>query len=157
MSKLIHFMFVQMGAATSAIPPAIMALINYFILGLGDDSFRFDGKLWLLFDVNKPGGFFAASLFHGLTIYTTVFSFAPIFCVFIGSCWSIVIFLEDISRDISHLRTKKIIKMTEQNLAERFCNFVQFYAEVEKLRIDIFGQVQFFPMKCELTYYFILD
>lgn len=136
MSKWIHLIFVKLGTALSVIPPPLTALINYFVLGLGDESFRFDGAFWLPFDANKPIGFTVALIFQCVAIYTSVFSFVPIFCVFLGSCWSMITFLKEIASDISHLNKKKIIKMNDRELTVRFCTFVRFHADVEKLSVD---------------------
>lgn len=113
---------------------------------MGDESFSFDGTYWLPFDPNKPVGFFVAVLFQYLADYATLFCFTPIGCVFIGSCWSVVTFLADIARDISHLRKRKILNSNKQALTKRFCNFVRFHADIEELSEHFFVFVNCYKM-----------
>lgn len=130
---MIHLILVKLTAAATVIPPLLITLIKYFILDMGNESFFFDAIIWLPFDANQPVGFFVASIFQNVSIYATVCFFTPIVCIFIGSCWTIVTFLKEIARDISHLRKKKISMLDKQKLAERFWNFVQFHADVDEL------------------------
>lgn len=132
MSKLIDFIL-NLGTASAVITPLLTAFTNYFIYGMGNESFVMDGTMWLPFDPNKPVGFFVILIFTTVSIYATACFFKPIICIFIGSCWSIVTFLNVIANDVSHLEKKKILKLNNQELIKRFSNFVQFHAEVEEL------------------------
>lgn len=51
------------------VSPFLSAFINYYILGMGNESFHLEGTLWLPFDANTPVGFFSASLFQSMAIY----------------------------------------------------------------------------------------
>lgn len=137
-SKLIDLILVKLATAASIISPLLIAFINYFVLGLGNESFRFDAIIWLPFDANQPIGLFVALLFQNVSIYATVCFFTPIVCVFIGSCWSIVTFLKDIARYVHDLRKKKILKLNKHELTERIRDFVRFHAEVEELSETFF-------------------
>lgn len=132
-SKLIHLLLVKLATAASIISPLLVAFINYFVLGLGNESFRFDAIIWLPFDANQPIGLFVALLFQNISIYATVCFFTPIVCVFIGSCWSIVTFLKEIAIYVHDLRKKKILKLNKHELTERIRDLVRFHAEVEEL------------------------
>lgn len=133
MSKFIHLILIKISSSTIPIPPLLVTFVKYFILGLGEESFRFDGGLWFPFDTNQCIGFFLAILLQWLSIFAVFSGLIPIVCVYIGSCWSIVTFLNEIAKDISELKKKKILNLTEQRLTERFCNFVQFHADVQEL------------------------
>lgn len=138
MSELIHSTLAKLVTATVLVTPLLVTFINYFILGMGDESFRFDGTLWFPFDPNQPVGFFVALLFECVSVFAEFCFFRPIICILIGSCWSIMTFLKDTARDISHLRKEKISNSSELELTERFHNFVRFHADVEELSVTIF-------------------
>lgn len=137
MSKLTHLIMVKISTASTLISPLLITFINYFVYGMGDESFRFDGALWFPFDKNKPGGFFMAVLFQCLTVCGTFCCVTPIACVYIGSCWSIVTFLKDLANDMSFFKKKKISNSNKQALTECFYNFVQIHANVQELS-DLF-------------------
>lgn len=113
--------------------PFLSAFVNYFILDMGSESFRYDITYWLPFNANKPIGFFLAVLLLYVADYATVYCFTPIGCVFIGSCWSIITFLKDIAKDLSHLKKRKILNLSTGKLTKHFRNFVRFHADVEEL------------------------
>lgn len=138
LSKLVHLVLVELSTTATIVSPLLVAFINYFVLGMDDDSFHFDGTFWFPFGVDEAVGFFLAVLFQYVADYATLCCFTPIGCIFIGTCWSIVTFLEDISMDISHLRKKKIENLNKIELAERFRNFVRSHADVEELSTDTF-------------------
>lgn len=108
---------------------------------MGIESFHYDGKLWLPFDANRPIGFFMAVLFQCAAVFTVLSFVTPIICIYIGSCWSIATFIKDITRDIAHLKRRKILNLSKQKLIVRLCNFVRFHAEVEELRDTLFCNV----------------
>lgn len=137
MSKLVHFILVEWSTTATMMSPLLIALINYFVLGMGDESFRFDGTIWLPFDTNSSVGFFATLLFQTVAVFAAECFLTPVVCLFIGSCWCIVAFLKDIATDVSTLRERKILHLNEQKLTERFYNFVRFHADVEELSVDI--------------------
>lgn len=137
MSKLIHLILVKWSTASTIISPLLVASVNYFILDMGDESFRFDGALWFPFDANKPAGFFLAVLFQFFGVCAVFCCVTPIVCVYIGSCWSIITFLKDLARDITHV-DKKDMNLNEQALSERVCNFVRIHANVLELGRHIF-------------------
>lgn len=132
MSKLID-LIIKLATSSSIVSPVLVASINYFILGMGDESFRFDGTLWLPFDTNQPIGFLLASVFQYMSVFAALSFSKSIICIFIGSCWSIVTFLKDIAKDISHLNKKKIANLNKRELTERFWNFIRFHTDVEEL------------------------
>lgn len=138
LSKLIHLLIVKLTVAAATLSPPLIAIIKYFILDMGDESFRFDGTEWFPFDPNTPCGFLVAVLFQNVSIFVLCYSYTPIICVFIGSCLSIVTFQKDVATDISHFKRRKIANSNEQQLTERFCNFVRFHADVEELSSGIF-------------------
>lgn len=133
LSRSVHLILVEWTTTATIVSPLLVAFINFFILGMGNDSFHFDGKFWFPLDVDKPVGFFLAALFQYVSVYAIFCCFTPIGCIMIGSCWSIVTFLKDVAMDISHLRKKKITNLNEQKLTERLRNFVRFHADVEEL------------------------
>lgn len=133
MSRLTHLVLVKLSTAATAISPLLVAFINYCVLSMGDESFRFDGTLWLPFEPNQPVGFFAALLFQSVSTFADFCLFTPIVCIFIGACWCIVAFLSDIARNISHLKRRKIFTLNGLQLIERFCHFARFHADVMKL------------------------
>lgn len=130
MSKLIHLVLVKISYSADMLSPLLVTFVNYFILGMGDQSFRFDGTLWLPWDSNEPIGFFLTLLFQGAFVLSIFYYLTPIVGVYIGSCWSIITFMKDISKNILHLKKRKILNMSTQMLCERFCNFVRFHADV---------------------------
>lgn len=132
MSKLVDLILIKISSSATIVPPLLVAFINYVILGMGFDSFHFDGTLWFPFDTNQPVGFFVAILFQGLAVFAALYNMTTIVCIYIGSCWSIVTFLRDIARDISHLRKKKLLDLNKQKLTECIRNFVRFHADVEE-------------------------
>lgn len=134
MSKLID-LIITLATLSSIVSPVLVASINYLILGMGNESFRFDGTLWLPFKTNQPIGFMAAAVFQCMSVFAVLSFSKSIICIFIGSCWSIVTFLEDIAKDISHLKKKKIAHSHEQELTERIRNFIRFHTDVEELSI----------------------
>lgn len=138
MSKLINSILVKSITASLLVTPLLVTFINYVILGMGNESFRFDGTFWFPFDPNEPIGFFMALLFQCVTIFADFCFYRPIVCILIGSCWSIITFLRDIARDLSHLSKEKIENLQRQELTERFCNFVRFHADVQELSVDTF-------------------
>lgn len=131
-SKLIHLILVKLSSAAAIISPLSITCVNYFIYDMGDDSFFFDATLWFPFDESKPLGFFMALLFQCFAVFTILSCLTPIVCIYIGTCWSIEVFLVDIARDISDLKKKKLLEWNEQKLSERVCNFVRFHADVEE-------------------------
>lgn len=132
-SKLVHVILVKGSPASAIVPLLLITFVNYFILGMDDESFLFDQSFWFPFDANTPVGFFVAVLFEGISIFAECCFFTPIICVFIGSCWSIVTFLKYTARNISHLKKRKILHLNDEILIERFHNFVRFHAEVVEL------------------------
>lgn len=149
MTKLIEFILVKCGNASAIFSPLLITFTNYFILNMGSQSFRFDGRFWLPFDPNTPIGFFSATLFQCIAVCPTIFSFTPIVCLLIGSCWSIVTFLKDVARDISLLRKRELLNLSKQKLSERFCNFIRFHAEVEEFSVHCSLHSFCNAMKCE--------
>lgn len=143
MSKLIYLILVKLTTASIAISQIQITSINYFVYDMGDESFHFDGTMWFPFNPNRPVGLFTATLFECVSAFAEFSFFTPIGCVYIGSCWSIVTFLKDIVKDISCLRKEKILKLTEQDLTERFCNFIQFHADVEELSGRISNSIEY--------------
>lgn len=137
MSELIDLM-AKLACSSAIVSPLSIISVNYFVYGLGDESFRFQGTFWLPFDANTPLGFCVASTFEGASVFATAFLVRPIICLFIGTCWSVESFLKDIGRDISHLRKRKIANLNKQKITERFCNFVRCHIDVEELSIVIF-------------------
>lgn len=133
LSNSIHLILVKISSATTIISPLLITFVNYFIYGMGDESFRFDGALWFPFDPNKPAGFLVALIFQCLAMFAVFSCVTPIVSIYIGSCWSVEIFLKEIAGDISHLKKKKILNLNEQKLTKRFCNFIRFHSDVEEL------------------------
>lgn len=133
MSKFTHLIMVDISTASTLISPLLITFVNYFVYGMGDDSFRFDGALWFPFDKNKPAGFLMAVLFQCLTVRGVFCCVTPIACVYIGSCWSIVTFLKDIANDMSLFKKRKLTNANRQALTESFYNFVRFHANVQEL------------------------
>lgn len=136
MSALVNLIILKISSSAAMFSPLLVTLINYVILGLGDESFRFDGTLWFPFDVNQPIGFFVAICFQGTALCAVLCSVVPIVCVYVGSCWCIVTFLRDTARDISHLKVQKLVNLKKRNLIERLQQFVQFHSNVEELSFD---------------------
>lgn len=132
-SKLVHFFIVKWPTTSTIISPLLITFVNYFVNGMGDESFHFDGTLWFPFDANEPLGFFVALLLQAVSVLAIANCVSPIISTYVGSCSSIMTFLKDIARDISHLKKRKILNMDKPKLTERFCNFVQFHADVEEL------------------------
>lgn len=132
MSKLVDLILIRISASATIVPPLLIAFINYAILCMGIDSFHFEGTLWFPFDTNQPIGFFMAIFFQGLAASAALYNMTTIVCIYIGSCWSIVTFLRDIARDISHLRKKKLLDLNKRKLTEYIRNFVRFHADVEE-------------------------
>lgn len=155
MSNLIQFLG-KLATSTAIVSPLLTISVNYFIYGLGDESFRFQGTFWLPFDANQVVGFFVASVFECVAIYAAVCFFRPIICIYIGTCWFVVTRLNDTAKDISHLRKRKIASLREQELIKRFGNFVRFHADAEELS----GQLWFScATKCDyiMNLFIILD
>lgn len=133
MSELSHLILVKISTALTIISPLLITFVNYFVHGMGDESYRFDGALWFPFDVNKSGGFFMAVIFQCLTVCGTFCFVTPVACVYTGSCWTFVTFLKDITNDMSYFKTRKISNSSKQALTECFYNFVQSHANVQEL------------------------
>lgn len=132
-SELMDLIIIKISTSSTIVPPILVTFINYFILGIGDESFRYDGVSWWPFNPNKPIGFFIAMLFTTVATFAVFCFFTPIVCIFVGSCWTIVTSLKDIAGDISHLRKRKILKLNQQRLTKRVCNFIRFHTDVEEL------------------------
>lgn len=139
MSKLIHLILVKISASTAIISPLSITFANYFIYGMGDESFYFDATLWFPFDPNKPVGFFAALIFQSFAVFSIFCCLTPIIGTFIASCWCIVTFLKDIVQDVSDLKKKKMFKLKDRKLTDQLCNFVRFHGNVEELSEHIFN------------------
>lgn len=138
MSKLIDLILVKVSTASTIISPLLITFVNYFVYGMGDESFRFDGALWFPFDVNKAAGFFSAVIFQCTAVWAVFCSATPVACIYIGSCWTIVTFLKDIANDASHLKRRNISNCNKQTLTEHFHNFVQFHANIQELSEHFF-------------------
>lgn len=143
MSKLVHLIVGKWSPVLATVPPVLVAFFNYAILGMGNESFHFDGTFWLSFDPNTPCGFFAATLFQSAAVYSLCCFYAPIICIFIGACWSIITFQKDVATDISHLKKRKIADLNERQLTDRFRNFVGFHADVEEFTSEFNGIHEF--------------
>lgn len=135
LSEWIHLLLVKVSTIATMITPLLVTFTNFFIFGMGDESFQYDGVSWMPFDANTPFGLLVALVFQTVAAFADLCLFTPIGCVFIGSCWTIVTFLKDIAIDISHLKSKQIANLSEQQLTGRFCRFVQFHTEVEQLSV----------------------
>lgn len=61
MSEMIHLILIKLSFSAVVISPLLVTVVNFFVFGMGDESFRFCGALWFPFDPNKPIGFFMAS------------------------------------------------------------------------------------------------
>lgn len=135
MSELIHLILVKLITASTIISPILVVVVNYFILGMGYESIRFDGTMWLPFNANTPFGLSLALIIQCIIVFAAFCYYSPIICIYIGSCWCTVAFVKDISTDISRLRNVEITNLNDKKLTERICNFVGFHADVEELSI----------------------
>lgn len=136
---------IKISTTSTIIPPLLIIFVNFFFLGMGNESFCLDKAFWFPFDPNQPVGFFITLLFQSISTFAIFCFFTPIGCIFIGSCWSIETFLKDIARDISQLKRKKIFKTSQRELTKRICNFVRFHGDVEELSVDSFCET----IKCD--------
>lgn len=62
----------------------------------------------------------------------------PIMCFFIGTCWSFILFIDDIANELSSCLIENDLlnkrKNQQKDLKKNFCVIVQLYSDVKQLR-----------------------
>lgn len=64
-----------------------------------------------------------------------MFSSVPFGCFFLGSCWLLIAFVEDITNELTLLTTKKSLRLKQcgREFTGRFCSIVKSYSKVKEL------------------------
>lgn len=89
----------------------------------------------LPFNWKTPLGYSIAIAFEGATLHSVTLGFTPIFCIFLGSAWLEIAFIEDIANDLAEVNSS--IDASNGNkrrdLTERFCYIIRFYSDAKQL------------------------
>lgn len=88
----------------------------------------------LPFNWKTPLGYLAVLFCESVLAFYTIMFVAAIGCLLIGSCWIVILLIEDITSDLSPLtRDDETSDRTGTNLTVQVYNIVQFHSDVKQL------------------------
>lgn len=165
-SEIYYIGVVKLSMSGVVLPSVVSSFINYFIYNMGEDSFflsypivyvqfitdelsnfviQIGSKLFycrLPFNWRTPHGYLIALIFESIASFTVGSFVVPPICFFIGSCFLITSFVNDITVKIAHLHVNKRSEGRNQRIEEDLINIIDDISEVNELSIFIFAQRQ---------------
>lgn len=103
----------------------------------------------LPFNWKTPLGYLAVLFCESVLAFYTIMFVAAIGCLLIGSCWIVILLIEDITSDLSPLtRDDETSDRTGTNLTVQVYNIVQFHSDVKQLS-EIWPQLRNYAQSFE--------
>lgn len=105
------------------IPPIVISYVNFYVIGLdGGQSFILPAPMMYKQTVSA---------------LSTNMILICVACPFMGSCWLIISFLEDVLNDLEHLKVGKLsIEGNRQKLRMHFCRVIALQSDVKQLSVN---------------------
>lgn len=164
LSNLGYLIIVKFTMVSFVLPPLAITGVNYFIYDLGNESYVLPYRILyvlkrqpstvplakfcscffrfrLPFNWRTPLGYLMALILQAASTYVTLLSVSPSIILLVGSCWILILFIHDITNDLSKLSAIKHDQLlssgknTNGKIKRRFCKIVRNFSDVKELSV----------------------